>query len=296
MELSIEIDSFFEDQMTGKLFSYPIDGLSILDEDLYNNLKKSTPDVLVDPRESTGKVTVNVFFNIDDYTSWIGEDLKDWIESRDEYIKIIKEEEMADESWATNWQQYYDVTVIGNVVIKPSWLDHELEEGQVLVEMDPGLAFGTGTHPTTRGCLLALQNIDLAGKSLLDMGTGTGILSITALKLGAKNVLATDISPDAIERARACQEINRVEFPLVKTSLTDGIYRKYHVICANLLAELIIEALPGIGDLINPGGILIFSGIISEKRDQVVAEIEKLGWDLVKEYNIENWRTLLVHA
>ena len=209
----------------------------------------------------------------------------------------ISAEGMREEDWSESWKQYYKPIPLGKVTIGPAWEEYTPAEGEVIVRMDPGMAFGTGTHETTRLVMKMMQDEITGGERVLDVGTGSGILSICASKLGAKECFAYDIDPVAVTVARENAERDGC------TNITVGVSdllknvnksEKYDFAVANIVAEIIIRMLPDIGAYLKDGAPLILSGIISMYRDDVIAAAEALGYKLISEERENDWVALLV--
>ena len=163
---------------------------------------------------------------------------------------------VAEEQWASAWKEHFQVTRIGGrFVIKPSWRDHQPQEGDVVIELDPGMAFGTGLHPTTQMCLLALEKHLRAGDRVLDLGTGSGILAIAATKLGAADCLALDVDPVAVEVARANVRANGANgaVKVEQGTLADASTSGFDLALVNILAKVIVELCgQGLGAAVRP--------------------------------------------
>ncbi|MBK9123474.1 MAG: 50S ribosomal protein L11 methyltransferase [Chloroflexi bacterium] len=189
-----------------------------------------------------------------------------------------------DEDWAEAWKAHYHTTRIGNrIVIRPVWEEYAPEPGDLVIALDPGMAFGTGTHATTRLCLMSMEELMRPGLSVLDLGCGSGILAIAAVMLGAAHVTAIDIDPVAADITRDNAEANLVadritamqgSLETVRTSA-----RRFDLLLANILARIIIEMCDqGLGDIVRPGGAAIFSGIITEQVTDVATALERAGY------------------
>lgn len=204
---------------------------------------------------------------------------------------IVRQLEEAD--WAEAWKKFYTILHVGErTVIKPSWLTYSEKPGQVVVELDPGMAFGTGLHPTTRLCLAALEEYVSPGVDVLDVGTGSGILAIAAAKLGAKVVGAVDIDPIAVETALKNVEINHVSGAVHVSSGTisaEGDPVNAGLIVANLLAEIIVGLAPALAHNMVPNGILIASGILAYKEDVVNEALALAGLQVIETTREEDW-------
>ena len=209
----------------------------------------------------------------------------------------ISVEGMREEDWSESWKQYYKPIPLGKVTIVPAWEDYAAAPGEVVIKMDPGMAFGTGTHETTRLVMKIMQDEIKGGERVLDVGTGSGILSICASKLGAKECFAYDIDPVAVTVARENAERDGCTNITVGVSdLLKGINKdeRYDFAVANIVADIIIRMLPDIGEHLKPNAPLILSGIISMYRDKVVDAARALGYEPVREVSENDWVALMV--
>lgn len=178
-----------------------------------------------------------------------------------------------EEDWAGSWKKYYKPLKIGErLVVVPAWEKYDEQPGDLIIKMDPGMAFGTGTHETTRLVAMLIEKYINTGDVCLDLGTGSGILAIAASKLGAKSVNAYDIDPVAVRVAGENVKDNNIENIVCGSSdLFAGVEEKtYDLICANIVADIIIRMLPDVKKYLKPNGILITSGIIDERADEVL--------------------------
>ena len=204
-----------------------------------------------------------------------------------------------EEDWANSWKEYYKPLHIGEkIVIVPAWERYEKKEHEVIVTMDPGMAFGTGTHETTRLVITLLERYTTKGCSVLDVGTGSGILAICASKLGAGKCYAYDIDPVAVRVAKDniesndCENIVCEQSDLLKSSekLTGG----YDLITANIVADIIIRMTPDVGQFMHDKTILLASGIIAERAEDVVSCFENHGFEVVERVTDNGWCALAV--
>jgi ribosomal protein L11 methyltransferase len=200
-----------------------------------------------------------------------------------------------EEDWANTWKRYYPVQRVGErVVIVPSWLEHTPTPDDVVLHLDPGMAFGTGLHPTTRLCLRLLEREPLAGRSLLDLGCGSGILAIAAAKLGAAPVLALDTDSVAVEVASENVARNGVAAQVQTAAGSLPVpSAPCDVVVANIIADVLIELAPELAATLAPGGRLITSGIIQDREDEVALTLAAAGLHLRERLREGEWVALL---
>lgn len=191
-----------------------------------------------------------------------------------------------DQDWAHAWKAYYHTSRAGNrFVIRPVWEEYDAQPNDVVISLDPGMAFGTGTHATTRLCLMSMEDLLVPGDKVLDLGCGSGILAIGAVKLGAAHVLAVDIDPIAADITRENAEVNGVADGITaqQGTLETVLHspRRFDLLLANILARIIIQMCgEGLGDVVRPGGRAIFSGIILEQVEDVKAALTGAGYQV----------------
>lgn len=205
--------------------------------------------------------------------------------------------ELDEEDWSTAWRQFYKPTRIGKkMVIVPSWEKYEKQPGDIIIDMDPGMAFGTGTHETTRLCASLLEEYVRPGDYMLDVGSGSGILAICAAKLGAGYCAACDIDPVAVKTEKENAERNGCDIDCFTSDLLSDVKtkngREYDIVTANIVADIIIRMAPDIGRFIRRGGTLIVSGIIVEREEEVRAALEKHGFENVSSEYDKGWCAL----
>lgn len=196
----------------------------------------------------------------------------------------FRERTVYDEDWASTWKAFFKPQRVGkSIVIRPTWEEFAPEPGDVVIDLDPGMAFGTGTHATTRLCLALIEQYIRAGDRVLDLGTGSGILAVAALKLGAAAVLGLDTDALAVDAARANLATNG--FPPDKAPMLRGsidhpnaiAFAPVDLLLGNLTANILLELADGMVQAVRPGGRLILSGIISEREDAVAERFVALG-------------------
>jgi ribosomal protein L11 methyltransferase len=200
--------------------------------------------------------------------------------------------ELTEDDWANAWKKHYHVLRIGQrIVIKPPWQEHKRRPGEVIIELDPGMAFGTGLHPTTRMCLEALEEHLKPGAKVLDLGTGSGILAIAAAKLGAGSVLALDNDPLAVRAARTNVRSNGVhDLITVEYGSLDEATEEFDLVLVNILARVIIElADQGLVDRVRPTGLMIAAGIIEEQEAEVTVALREHGLEIVERRQEKDW-------
>ncbi|MDO4518174.1 MAG: 50S ribosomal protein L11 methyltransferase, partial [Bacillota bacterium] len=191
-----------------------------------------------------------------------------------------------DEGWKDKWKENFKPTKITErIVVKPTWEDYDPEEGELVLQIDPGMAFGTGTHETTSLCMKMLEKyINPSRAKILDVGCGSGILAISAALLGCDDVLGIEIDPDAVRVAVENVELNKVDdsVKVCEGDLTKGIDYKADILVANLMHNLVIELAPSARKHLNKDGLFISSGILLEKRDKVAEAVKAAGFDIVE--------------
>jgi ribosomal protein L11 methyltransferase len=202
---------------------------------------------------------------------------------------------VSDTDWDEAWKKYYKPTHVGqNIVIKPSWEDYTQKDNEVVIELDPGMAFGTGTHETTALCLEMLEQHIKHGCAVIDVGCGSGVLSIAAAKLGASRVFAIDKDEVAVEAAIKNAKKNRVDsiLQVVKGNKLHNISCKADIIVANIVAEVIIDLSRDVPLFLNEGGVFLASGIIKERKFSVIDALERNGFDLIGQTEKGEWVAL----
>jgi ribosomal protein L11 methyltransferase len=189
-----------------------------------------------------------------------------------------------EEDWANNWKKYYKPTRIGKrIVVKPIWEEYKKEGNDIVIELDPGMAFGTGTHETTRMCVQALEKYIKHQDMIFDVGTGSGILAIAAAKLGSKEVMAVDLDPVAVDSARQNVSFNDISnIKVMQGNLLDVVNGKADIVVANIIAEIIILLTDDVKKSLNQGGLFISSGIIRERQEAVMQKLIQSGFEIME--------------
>jgi ribosomal protein L11 methyltransferase len=211
-------------------------------------------------------------------------------------VRIVDEEE-----WADGWKKYYKpVEITPRLVVKPVWEPWERREGQIVVELDPGMAFGTGTHATTALSLRLLESVVRPGDRVIDVGTGSGVLAIAAAKLGAAKVLALDLDPVAVTSAANNVRLNGLESAVEvrQSDLLSAVrpgtdaFGPVRIVVANILAEILLTFMDDVHAVLEPGGLYILSGIIAAKEDAVAQGLAKAGFDIERRLAESDWVAL----
>jgi ribosomal protein L11 methyltransferase len=206
--------------------------------------------------------------------------------------------EVAEENWATAWKKYYHPVHISRyLTIVPSWEEYTAQHtDEKIITLDPGMAFGTGTHPTTRLTLQALEVTLRGGETVLDVGTGSGVLSIASKYLGAKDVYAFDLDEVAVQAAQENMDLNPIasDVSVSANDLLKGIETPADVIVANILADIIVLMVPDAWRLLKSDGTLIVSGIIHEKKQMVIDTLEAQGFEVDQVFQQKDWYAIIL--
>lgn len=230
--------------------------------------------------------------NIDEVQKYIEEKIQDL---RDMGIEVgegkVVITQVHEEDWANNWKKYYKPTKIGGkIVIKPIWEEYEAMKEDIIVEMDPGMAFGTGTHETTRMCIEALEKYVSPDSTVFDIGTGSGILAITAAKLGANHVVGVDLDPVAVDSAKSNVGFNKLDnIEILHGNLMDVVEGKANIVVANIIAEVIIFLTDDVKSFLKPNGYFITSGIIKDRREDVINKLISSGFKIIEDNTLGEW-------
>lgn len=280
-------------------------GVAIEDPVLYETVRKSLPFELCDPlpeETDLSVVTVTAYYPED-------EELQKRLQRIEAELTAVEKRigrfrigptlfrKVSETDWSDEWKQYFHVTRVGkHIVVKPSWESYEPEAEDIVLELDPGMAFGTGTHPTTVLVLEALEKMVHPDTTVFDVGTGSGILAMTAAKLGAKSIKAVDIDGVAVrtamENIAKAGLADRIE--VKQGDLLHGTDGKADVIVANILADIIILLLPDIPGKLKEGGLFFASGIIEDYQQDVTEAAEKVGLRVKEVTRIKDWVGLLM--
>lgn len=307
---TIETTTAAEDFMSSMLMELGIEGIEI--EDNIPLTKEDQADMFIDflpelpPDEGISHVSFYIEDDGSDQSDMLRkvklglEDLRDTV---DVGSGVISSSETEDLDWINNWKKYFSSFTIGDILIKPTWEDVKPEDAdKFMIEIDPGISFGTGKHETTQLCIKQfIKYIEGAKEAptVLDVGCGSGILSIVALKLGAKEVVGTDLDADCMISTRDNMQVNHLDEKLgtfyVGNLIDDTELQKkvgtekYDIVVANILADVIIPMAPVIPDRLKEGGYFITSGIIDFKENEVKEAIEAAGLKVIEINHQGEW-------
>jgi ribosomal protein L11 methyltransferase len=220
---------------------------------------------------------------------------------REDIVYTIDFYEYDEEDYQNSWKKYlFTEKVSERFVVKPTWREYEPKDDELIIELDPGRAFGTGSHPTTSLCLKLMEENIKEGDSVIDVGTGSGILMIAADRLGASEVYGTDIDELAVESAKENLELNGISEERAKVYLGNLVSvvngKKFDVVVANILADVLLILLNDISKVVKKDGLVIFSGIIDEKCELLKREVEALGMEILEVKADKEWRAMLIKA
>lgn len=306
-KFSLETTTQAVDLVSNMLDELGIEGIEIEDKVPITEEEKKVMfiDILPELGEDDGKATVSFYISDDEDKDSTLSSVKEGLVELADFVEVgdmkITVSETEDKDWINNWKQYWKpFRVADDIIIKPTWETlEEKNENDLVIEIDPGTAFGTGSHETTRLCIQGLRKYITNETVLLDVGSGSGILSIIGLKLGAKAALGTDIDPNAIHAMYDNAKVNGItegEFTVKigniiddKTLQEEVGMEKYDIVVANILADVIIPLSSEIKQHMKKCGLYITSGIIYMKRDEVKEAIEENGFTIVEENKMGEW-------
>lgn len=297
LSFDIKCPKGYDEIISSILYDLGIENLQIDDYQDVLDFKKNQPYwVVIDDEEFTphDNVIIKAFYE-DDKVNYdeIEAQIKEFSINNNIDIQISKNKEIEDMDWANEWKKYYEPFYIGNILIKPSWIDID-ESDHTVVEINPGMAFGTGLHETTNLCIEQLQELNLIDKIVLDIGCGSGILSVVSSKLGAKEVFATDIDTLAIEATLENANLNKISnINAVQGSLLDKVDKKYDVVIANILLNVLDILIPDLPKALKKDGVFICSGLINSQKDNIVNTLEKNNLEIVEISEKGEWISII---
>lgn len=210
----------------------------------------------------------------------------------DKGLGEVTTSEIYERDWSESWKKYYKPKKIGKrIVIKPTWEKYEKEDNDIIIELDPGMAFGTGTHETTMMCVRQLERYVKQGDTVFDIGCGTGILAIAAAKLGARKCIGIDLDETSVKVAKENVMNNKVEdvVEIRNGNLLDIIKGKANIIVSNIIANVIIQLAQEIGNFLSDDGVFVASGILLDKVDEVKNALEEQGMEIIHEEVMGEW-------
>lgn len=299
LEVIIYTSSEAIEAVSGIMYNTGVEGVSIEDpKDI--EFKKKHPGDWDYFDETLLKVTdtaiVKGYYkedeNFDEYVKYIKkaiENLKDF--GIDKGQGLVEVHRVNEEDWENNWKKYYKPTKVSDkIVIKPIWESYDKSQDEIVVELDPGMAFGTGTHETTRMCMQSLEEYVKENSTVFDIGCGSGILSIVASKLGANKVIGVDLDPVAVKSSKeniSYNELNNIE--ILEGNLMEVVNGKADIVVANIIADIIIFLTDGVKDFIKNKGYFISSGILNSRKQDVIDKLENSGFEIVEVKEQGEW-------
>lgn len=288
VEISIDADRNAVDDLVNLLGRHCVGGAAVEDD-----LGRSGPGL-------SGRVTIKGFLPVDDTETQQTLEVALLLLSRSSGISEPRLRVLEPEDWAESWKQYFHPQHIGGYTVVPTWRAYTSQPGEMIIHLDPGMAFGTGLHATTRLCLRAAERYARPGARVLDVGTGSGILAIAAALVGSGPILALDMDPLAVEVARDNVALNGMEGVVTvaqgtlrneeRSALACQVSAKgYDLILANILAEVIVAMAPALACELAPEGTLVTSGILAAKGDLVAEALESAGLVVTERPGEEEW-------
>ena len=303
---TLKTRSEVEDIVISTLADAGVEGVEIEDKVplTESDKKQMFVDILPDGPADDGIAYLNFYVEEDQDPQPLLDRVKEALEELRMFMDIgegtITESQTEDKDWINNWKQYFHQFYVDDILIVPSWEEVKAEDkDKMILHIDPGTAFGTGMHETTQLVIRQLKKFVKPGMEILDVGTGSGILGIVALKLGAGHVVGTDLDPCAVPAVSENKEANQIEeksFDMMIGNIIDDKevqdqvgYEKYDIVAANILADVLVPLTPVILHQLKSGGIYITSGIIDEKEETVVEAVKAAGLEVVEVTHQNDW-------
>ena len=288
-----------EDIVSSMLMDLGIQGVEIEDKVPLTQSDKEQMfvDILPETEADDGVAYLSFYLEEDEDKEKVLADVRAELQDMASYLNVgactIEESQTEDVDWVNNWKQYFHQFYVDDILIVPSWEEvKEEDKDKMILHIDPGTAFGTGMHETTQLVIRQLKKYVTPETELLDVGTGSGILSIVALKLGAKHAVGTDLDPCAVPAVEENKEVNNIpteSFDMMIGNIIDDKaiqdkvgYEKYDIVAANILADVLVPLTPVILNQMKKGGIYITSGIIDDKEETVVKAVKEAGLEVLE--------------
>lgn len=303
---TLKTKSEAEDIVISTLADIGIQGVEIEDKQPLTQQDKEQMfvDILPDMPDDDGIAYLSFYLEPEEDNEVILENVKRELEELKSFLDIgectITKSETEDKDWINNWKEFFHQFYVDDILIIPSWEEVKPEdEDKMIIHIDPGTAFGTGMHETTQLCIRQLKKYVTPDTELLDVGTGSGILSIIALKLGAKHAVGTDLDPCAVSAVEENKEVNQIpadDFTMMIGNIIDDKavqdqvgYEKYDIVTANILADVLIPLTPVIVHQMKPGAVYITSGILDIKEEEVRKSVEDSGLTVLEITHQGEW-------
>lgn len=295
-----------EDIVSSMLADLGIEGVQIEDKIPLTEQDKEQMfvDILPDIPDDDGTAYLTFYLDEEEDVAPVLMNVRKELEDMRAFLDVgectIEESETEDVDWVNNWKQYFHQFYIDDILVIPSWENVKPEDSdKMVIHIDPGTAFGTGMHETTQLCIRALKKYVTSETEILDVGCGSGILGMLALKFGAKHSLGTDLDPCAIDATHENMEVNGIRKDQYEvmigniiddTAVQDAVgYEKYDIVAANILADVLVPLTPVIIHQMKKGGIYITSGIIEDKEDVVVKAVKEAGLEVLEVNHQGEW-------
>lgn len=295
IEFAVECEKDAQEYVAAVLLDYSCNGVYIED---YSDIENCSWDYVDEEilQKDRERVIVRIYLSASENMMRLSMEISNRVRNicrcSDLKIYSINFEKVDDQDWESCWKKYYKtIKVTDRLIIKPIWEQYNTGEGEIVVKLNPGSAFGTGMHESTRLCMKVLDSVNLKDSRVLDLGTGSGILAITSALLGAEYVEAVDIDPNAVNIAHQNAELNNVLDKINGHAgdLFSAVFGKYDIIIANIVADVIIEIISIAKKFMNDDGLLIVSGIIDNRVDDVKKIIKKREFHILNEVSDNDW-------